>query len=195
MIEPPHGGAVLMPCFHRRVEEAAIIGQLIAAFGEIEFMLGMCLGEALSDRDAALRGMFRLLSDRGRIDMADALARPAYQRVGLSAEFDATMRTIRNCRSFRNQYAHGHYGDWHNHPGLFFTNSTEAADSQDSFENQWRHVDIDLLILQEGYFLLATQRLQYLEWEYQFRSGKKTQAHGLPWPQERTLPLKHNPPS
>jgi hypothetical protein len=190
-----HGGALLMPCFHRKPQEAAIIGRIIAAFGEIEFMLGLCLGEAIADRHSALRAMFRLLSDRGRIDMADALARPAYSKIGLATEFDATMATIRNCRIIRNQYAHCHYADSFNESGLYFTSLTGAAETLDSFEYQWRHVDMALLTLQEGYFLHTTQRLQFLEWEYQFRSGQKTQAHGLPSPTEQELPPKHNPPS
>jgi hypothetical protein len=191
---PPLFGAQLMPAFHRHPEEAARIGRIIAAFGEIEFMLGLCLGEALSDRDAGLRGMFRLLSDRGRIDMADALARPAYERIGEAPHFDETITNIKYCRQIRNQYAHCHYGDEWNGVGLYLTNLTDAADGHHSFDYLWRHVDVPLLDLQEAYFLNTIQRLLYLEWEYQFKIGKLS-GHGLPWPTALAPPPKHNPPS
>ena len=64
--QPLYSQYQLMPPFHRFPEEAARIGRIIAAFGELEFILGVFLGEALDNQDAALRAMFRLLSDRAR---------------------------------------------------------------------------------------------------------------------------------
>jgi hypothetical protein len=192
---PPLFGAQLMPAFHRHPEEAARIGRIVAAFGETEFMLALCLGEALLNRDAGLRGMFRLLSDRGRIDMADALARPAYVTIGAALHFDETIANIKCCRQIRNQYAHCHYADEWNGVGLYLTNLTDAAEGNDSFEYLWRHVDVPLLERQEAYFLHTIQRLQYLEWEYLFRTGKTIIGHGMPWPTALEPPPKHNPPS
>jgi hypothetical protein len=192
---PPLFGAQLMPALHRHPDEAARIGRIVAAFGEIEFLLGLCLGEALSNRDAGLRGMFRLLTDRGRIDMADALARPAYEKIGATSHFDETIMNIKYCRRIRNQYAHCHYGDEWNGFGLYLTNLTDAAKGHDSFEYLWRHVDAPLLELQEAYFLHTIRGLRYLEWEYQFKTGKILSGHGLPWPTTLAPPPKHNPPS
>jgi hypothetical protein len=77
-MQPLYDGLQLMPALHRYPEEAARIGRIIAAFGEIEFILALCLGEVLNDSDTALRVIFRLASDRARIDTLDALLRPAY---------------------------------------------------------------------------------------------------------------------
>lgn len=182
-----------MPAFHRHPEEASRISRIIAAFGEIEFMLGLCLGEALSDRDTALRAMFRLLSDRARIDMADAMLRPAYERIGRATEIDETFTTIWWCRQIRNQYAHCHYADEPLGVGLYLTNLTDAAEKTDSFEYQWKHVDVPLLDLQEAYFLNTQQRLLFLEHEYRLKAGKSVLGAGFSWPPTLEPPPKHNP--
>ena len=192
---PPLFGAQLMPAFHRHPEEAARIGRIVAGFGEIEFMLALCLGEALSDRDAALRAMFGLISDRSRITMASALISPIFKKRGLGVHLEQIIKTIRYCHEIRNQYAHCHYADQWNLPGLYFTNLTDTAKNSDPFEYQWRYIDVALLDLQQAYFLHAMQCLQYLEWEYQFKTRKIRRAHHLPWPKELERPPKHNLPS
>src|SRR5215469_111192 len=40
----------LMPAFHRRKKDSAVIGRLIAGYGELEFLLAMCTGVALAAR-------------------------------------------------------------------------------------------------------------------------------------------------
>jgi hypothetical protein len=183
-----------MPSFHRFPAEAARIGRIIAAFGELEFILGVFLGEALDNQDAALRAMFRLLSDRARLDLADALLRPHIERVSLVPQLDTAMSVVWYCREIRNQYAHCHYGDQLGH-GLFLTNLTDAAERPDSFEYQWRHVDVPLLDEQEQYFLYAMECLQTLSQAYRVRAGKTGVPHVPPWPKEQKRPLKHNPPT
>jgi hypothetical protein len=59
-MQPLYQGLQLMPALHRFPDEAARIGRIVAAFGEIEFILAMCLGEVLCDPDAARRAIFRL---------------------------------------------------------------------------------------------------------------------------------------
>src|SRR5260221_3902636 len=75
-MQPLYQGLQLMPALHRFPDEAARIGRIVAAFGEIEFILAMCVGEVLCDPDAARRAIFRLASGRARIDTLDALLRP-----------------------------------------------------------------------------------------------------------------------
>jgi len=76
-VQPLYQGLQLVPALHRFPDEAARIGRIVAAFGELEFILAVCLGEVLSDRDTALRTIFRLASGRARIDTLDALLRGA----------------------------------------------------------------------------------------------------------------------
>src|SRR5258708_13482595 len=68
----------LMPAFHRFPNEASSISRIVAAFGELEFILGLCVGEVLGDRDTALRAIFRLPSAPARIDTPDALIRKTF---------------------------------------------------------------------------------------------------------------------
>ena len=101
---------------------------------------------------------------------------------------------VRHCRRIRNQYAHCHYGDQLRF-GLFLTNLQDAAEKPESFEYQWRHVDVPLLDQQEHYFLYTLKCLQFLLDEYRVKSGRTGVPHGSPWPTRREPPPLHNPPS
>jgi hypothetical protein len=193
-VQPLYQGLQLMPALHRFPDEAARIGRIVAAFGELEFILAECLGEVLSDRDTALRTIFRLASSRARIDTLDALLRPAYEKIGRKSEYVDMLGAVRHCQRIRNQYAHSHYGDQLRF-GLFLTNLQDAAEKPESFEHQWRHVDVPLLDQQEHYFLYTLMCLQFLSGEYRFRSGRTGVPHGSPWPTRREPPPLHNPPS
>ncbi len=193
-MQPLYQGLQLMPALHRFPDEAARIGRIVAAFGEIEFILAMCLGEVLCDPDAARRAIFRLASGRARIDTLDALLRPTYEKIGRKTEYADMLTAVRYCQRIRNQYAHCHYGD-QTTAGLFLTNLQDAAEKSESFEYQWRHVDVPLLDQQEHYFLYAQLCLQFLLDECRFRSGRTGVPHSYPWPTKREQPPLHNPPS
>jgi hypothetical protein len=186
--------AQLMPPFHRFPEEGARIGRIIAAFGELQFILGLCLGEALDDRDTALRTIFLLASDRARIDVADSLLRPICAKTDLDQQFTETMKGMRSCHEIRNQYAHCHYGA--DSAGLFLTNLRDAADSQASFEYLWRHIDVPLLEEQERYFRYTTQCLNFIYDQLRIRLGRTgVPLSSIPWPTRLAPPAKHKPPS
>jgi hypothetical protein len=193
-VQPLYQGLQLMPALHRFPDEAARIGRIIAAFGELEFILALCLGEALDDRDTALRAMFRLASGRARVVTLDALLRSAYEKVGLKSKYGDMLAAVKYCQTIRNQYAHCHYGD-HLKVGLFFTNLQDAAEKAETFEYQWRHIDVPLLDQQEHYFLYAQMCLQFLSEEYKVKSGRTGVPHAFPWPTRREPPPLHNPPS
>jgi hypothetical protein len=184
----------LMPAFHRWPNETSSISRIIAAFGELEFILTLCVGEVLGDRDTGLRTIFRLGSDRARIETADALIRNVYKTHGLEPQYAETIATIRHCRNIRNQYAHCHYGD-HVTAGLFLTNLQDAADKSESFDYLWRHVDLPLLAKQEAYFFYAIRCLQFLEGEIRVKLGRTGVPSFFPWPTKLEPPPKHNPPS
>jgi hypothetical protein len=195
--EPPqlYDQTQLMPTFHRFPDEGARIGRIMAAFGELQFILGLCLGEALNDQDVALRTIFQLASDRARIDVADSLLRAICTNTGLDQQFTETMNAVRVCRAIRNQYAHCHYAD-HKSAGLFLTDLQDAAEKQSSFEYLWRHIDVPLLDEQERYFRYTTQCLNFVHDELRIRLGRTgVPLSSIPWPTGLAPPLKHNPPS
>ncbi len=183
-----------MPSLHRRPKEAARIGRIIAAFGELEFLLGLCLAEGLGDQDTALRTIFLLRTDLSRIDIAESLLRPICAGTMLSVELAATIKAVRACHAVRNQYAHCHYADIKGQ-GLFLTNLQESAEAEQSFEYFWRHVDVRLLNRQERYFLYTIQCLQHIEQSLRNRLGRSRVLHETPWPTRLSPPPKHNPPT
>jgi hypothetical protein len=185
---------MLMPAFHRFPKEAAIIGRIIVGFGELEFILAQCLGEALEDETTALRTIFILGSTSARIDAADRLGKEKFKRANLGNKFTETISAVGYCyRSLRNQYAHCHWYD-HRTAGLFFTNLESAAERAEGFEYQWKHVDLPLLEMQEAYFIYAMECLQSLQAEYRSRIGKTRVPHPFRWPPKLLPPPKHNPP-
>ena len=48
----------ILPAFLRYPDEAAILGRLVAGYGELEYELGECLAVTTVDSDAARRDLF-----------------------------------------------------------------------------------------------------------------------------------------
>jgi hypothetical protein len=182
----------LMPAFYRFPEHAGVVGRILAGYGELEYMLALCVGLTLGDRDRAIRTIFRLRNSGSRLDIADALVRNAYQDAGLSAEYAETKGAIRWCHGTRNGYAHCHWAD--DKSGLFFTDLEDAAGKTGSIEHFWRFVDLPLLNEQEKYFVYAMFCLQYIEAEYEQRTKQKKVPHPFPWPPKQQQPIRHRPP-
>jgi hypothetical protein len=105
------------PALHRFPEEAAIIGRIVVAFGELEYMVAVCAGKALGNLDLILKTLYRLKSTSARIDAADTLMRPSYADAGLDAEQKLMISFVKHSLGIRNQYAHCNWGD-HDAAGL-----------------------------------------------------------------------------
>jgi hypothetical protein len=181
------------PALHRFPEEAAIIGRIVVAFGELEYMAAVCAGKALNNLDLILKTLYRLKSTSARIDAADTLMRPSYADAGLDAEQKLMISFVKHSLGIRNQYAHCNWGD-HDAAGLYFTDPAEAAQRSDGFHHYWKHLDVPLLEIQEAYFVHAKSWLFYLEHELPFRRGTSTQ-NLFPVPTKLLPPPKHNPAS
>lgn len=107
------------PAFHRHPDEAAIIGRLVVAFGELEYITVTIAGRAMSHREAVYRALYRLRATSSRIDAADALMRPTFIANDLDNEYGHMIGAVRYCLRIRNQYSHC---NWADNGGLFFTN-------------------------------------------------------------------------
>ena len=182
---------LIMPAFHRYLDEGAIIGRLLAAFGEVEFMVGICLGHTLGNRDTGIKALYRIRGETARIKTADALMRGAYEKCGLKAEYTDGMGAARFCVTIRNQFSHCHWADDPT-AGLFFTDLGEAAKDPYTLDFVWRHVDKALLKDHEAYFGYAMEALFFLENEFLVRAGK-LRVHAFPMPTARKPPSLHNP--
>jgi hypothetical protein len=64
------------PAFYRYPAEAAIIGRLLAAFGELEFSVCNNAARATGLGEIVWITLYRIRSTRSRLDAADALMRP-----------------------------------------------------------------------------------------------------------------------
>jgi hypothetical protein len=140
----------LMPAFHRYSQEGAIIGRLLAGYGELEYTLSGCLGRVLEDIERAQRTLFVIRGEINRLRIAEELTRYPYFQKRLGAEFTETMSAMGRCREIRNQFAHCHFAD-HATAGLFFTSLEKSTKDTELWDMEWSHVDVALLRSQEAY--------------------------------------------
>jgi hypothetical protein len=190
---------ILMPALQRFPNEAAIIGRLIPAYGEFEYIFAYCAGHVLGDPDRAIKLAFRLRSEINRFDACDALIRKPAIEFGIEKEYLDTHSAMAYCRKIRNQYTHCH---WESHPraGLFFVDLEPSAKKDAPIKYDWKHVDEALLRKQEGYFIYCLECLNFLQGALQERmKGPKgvlpfSMPSGRPKPSEHNPPEKHIPP-
>jgi hypothetical protein len=179
------------PALEHFHDEAAIIGRMVAGYGELELRVGICLGYALDNRDAALRTLFRILGESARIGAADALMRTRFKEIGIAPQYADAIGAVRWCLQIRNQYAHC---QWGHDPsaGLFFTNLQEPSKASETFDFWWRHVDVSLLQLQESYFEYTRDCFLFLEDRF-IMATKNARPPVAPMPPKRAQPKLHNP--
>ena len=159
------------PCFHRFPAEAAIIGRLLAAFGELEVTVCYNAGKATNLGDLVVAALYRIRATRSRLEAADALMRPIYTTAGFSELYGDAFGRVMHCLRIRNQFAHCNWGD-HETAGLFFVDLQVAAERPD-FAFHWKHVDAPLLRSHETYFDGALEALR-------FRFQTRCAANNLP---------------
>jgi hypothetical protein len=181
--------------FQRHPIEAAIIGRLLAAFGELEVTVCRNAGEAMNALHPILKALYRLRATSGRFQAADALMRSIYDGAGLAAEYQLTLGMVCHCLKIRNQFAHCNWADHMLEPeaGLFFTDLQESAKAAVGFDYAWRHVDAALLQKHESYYEHAMEWLQFTGHELAIKQGRLSH-HIWTKPPELAQPPLHNPP-
>jgi hypothetical protein len=184
---------ILMPALQSFPEEAAIIGRLIPAYGEFEYIFAYCAGHVLGDADRAIKLAFRLRSELNRFEACDALVRGPAIKAGLEKQYLDTHAAMAYCRKIRNQYAHCHYA-YHPTAGLFFVDLEPSAKKHSSITYAWKHVDEALLKAQETYFIYCLQCLNFLQGALSVKSSRSMTGLPFPMPKGRRKPPLHNPP-
>jgi len=116
----------LMPAFRFRSKDSGVVGRLIAGYGELEFLLSICVGYVLASQhdrppsitraqhrtkyeSMGIKWLFKIRGEKKRIDEASQLMRGLFTQVGMRSEFDETMNAMRACLKIRNLFAHCHW--------------------------------------------------------------------------------------
>jgi len=182
-----------MPAFSIRPKEAEIIGRLLAGYGELEFIVYECVKVALGRSTIAARLLFRVRSEKTRLDIADAILREVCDSYELTVKYTEAISAAHYCRKIRNQYAHCHWiGD--ESDGLFFANIEPSAEKKSGeIILAFNHVDDALLARQEAFFANTQVYLWWLQHELRVRAGSLP-SHNVPTPKQRPQPPLHNPP-
>jgi hypothetical protein len=81
------------PAFHLYAHEAALVGRLLSAFGELEFtVLDNARRATDNSRLPFLRAMYRLRATSARLQSADAFMQPVCNQFDLGNEYEITKR-------------------------------------------------------------------------------------------------------
>jgi hypothetical protein len=170
----------VMPAFRKYHGEAVIIGRLLAGYGELEVGLCNCVAMSGAGTDKAVKAMFRPRGEKKRIDTAESLAIPAYQKLDLATEFAEAVLAMRQCLVIRNQYAHCQWYDDYG-PRLAFVNMEEIAHQNAPVHNflglTTRYVDVPLLTKQEAFFAQVDEAFSYVNFEGRKRAGTLPGGH------------------
>lgn len=169
----------LMPAFRRRKTSAAIVGRLLAGYGELEFLLAYCVGAANASRttpkpgqqigahrmhheNQAIKDMFRERGKSNRFETAKKKMNKAFATAGLKGDYIEIMGAMHRCLKIRNLFAHCHWAQSKKR-GLFFINLEDAAVAAGPLKlDAFRHADPRTLARLEDYFWYTFQCLDYL---------------------------------
>ncbi len=175
-------------------QERDILGTLLIAYGEIEWALTACVQQALDIGPSdATRILFRVRGESARIEVADAIARPAFAKIGLGGKWGNAIGAVRQCKNIRNQYAHCHWRKFDDGVLRFINLDDEAAAAEGPLIVDAIPLRLDLLHEQRAYFLYALDWLYYLEEEFKKQAGRPS-SHAQAEPKSIAAPPLYNRP-
>lgn len=201
--------STLTPAFDRYPKEASIVGRLLSGYAELDFQFCLCAERALrkpqhpgyptkieheaDNRHVALKALYRLRSESGRLQVADALARSEYTYLGLEGPYAEALGAIRHCLKIRNQFAHCHWGT-DPYVGLIFTDLEKNAEGAGDFTfvSTWQRINLALLQEHENYFEYTMQCLDFIHGEFRVRA-KMASSHNHVRPSVIPQPPLYNP--
>jgi hypothetical protein len=185
------------PAFHRYSNEAAVVGRLLSAFGELEFTVLENARRATDNaRPSFLKAMYRLRATSARLQSADAFMRPVCDRFHLGSEYEIIKTAVDHCLKIRNQFSHCNWADDPNFPnsGIFFIDLEEAFEDGKDIELHWKPINHALLTRHEEFFVYSLESWRWLNHELAARRGI---LQGNVWPKPPLLepPPLHTQPS
>jgi hypothetical protein len=163
--------AFTVPGLDKHPKEAAIIGRLLAGYGELEFALGLCVTAVIGDIDVMVKVLFRSRGEEARISIADALVRHKFVGTPLYEPYQQAISDMQHCKTIRNQYAHCHF-DGQDTDVLRFVDLEKTAKSTTDTVVKRTPLGLDVLQAQEEFFGFVEWRLFWLSAEYDKAAGK-----------------------
>ena len=157
--------------FENFPKEKALIGEMVIAYGEIEFAIATILGSIHGqDANIATRILFRVKGESPRLEVADAIIRPVMENSGLVGKWDCAYGAAKYCKNIRNQYTHCHW--WAEKELLMFLNFDRMAEKRVGvLTTNFEPIDLPLIERQHQYFDYCTRLLYFLHTEYRRRVG------------------------
>lgn len=187
--------STIRPAFDQFPKEGAIIGRLLAGYGELELSLCFCVSAIRDDFNMTFKAMFRPRGESQRIDIADAIGREPYHILNLGTVFEEAIANMRYCLKIRNQFAHCYWTDDFGRK-LGFVQLEETAKQHAPVSDVWHipahDVGLSLLESQEEFFFHTHNAFWYLNYEVSVRAGKSSK-NPRPVPQKVARPPLYNP--
>ena len=210
----------MMPAFSDWPEEAAVIGRILAGYGELEFRLSKLVGYAMGGEYSAahrkaLRVLFQRRGEAARLELAHTLAADELRKVVASPSgrnvYEDAKKAMDECREFRNMLAHCHFGTLKHGrrtDGLFFVSLENAVKPKrekplarmtslpqglDPIELRWQSASYERLREIEAFFDYTATCLEYVDvkmWTFRFGRSGRSSADS----RVRTEPVKVNVP-
>lgn len=188
---------MLSPGLTQCKEEAALIGAMLANYGELEFCLTHCLGASMRDFNGAFRKMYEKRGEERRIQICEKM-RPNFIAIGREQEFADTIDQVRYCKLIRDQYAHGWFSwsamslGWGEGPHprnvtLKLVSLEDAVKEPEGIDAKPVSLPLALVQAQSTYFANTQDWIMWLQSELEAAEGK-------PWSPSPSVPKRLNRP-
>lgn len=162
----------IIPAFDRHPAEAALIGMLMAGYGELEFMLAWLVRWIIDDEDKAFRFLYRSRGESQRIMVAEALIAAPLRGHRYQPDMDGVISDLRHCLAIRNQYAHANWADAP--AGLTFASLEQVIDLPPPISPSgltMHTATVKGLRLQHRFFCAVGEMIGFLNFEFQVEGG------------------------
>lgn len=171
-------------------KETAILGRLLAGYGELEFGLLSVLSSYLPPA-TAMKIMFRTRGEDQRIQLADAIIRDRITTSPLLERYSETVADMGHCKTIRNQYAHCHWNELPGHRLGFNDLEAVAKSRQLNPMVKFTPTTAELLAEQAAYFEFVARCFAHVSGECEKAEGRTPILTG-PWPKKVVRPPLHN---
>jgi len=184
-------GHTVLEIFKKHPNEAAIVGRLLAGYGELEFNLLSLLTPYMHSNVMAAKVLFRLRGEEQRIQLADAIIRERITDSPMKERYAEAISDMGHCRKIRNQYAHCHWGE-HSVVGLTIAILEPGMKSNAPMPMvSTPQISYELLVQQEHFFDFVADCLWNLAKESDV-TGARLSIPLRPRPKKVPQPRLHN---